>query len=184
MFSKGIRQGGPLSPYIFFLCMERLVHLIAVEVQNVGWKPLTVAKKAPKLSHMFFVDDLVLFAKASLDQVTIIFKVLYKFCLASRHRISKEKTIVFFSRNIDRHVARQIGDEIGFKTTTDLRKYLGLPIIHGRTTRGTYSYRVDKLQKCNTSYHTTRLSLAGRKTLVKSILSALPVYTMQTTILP
>ena len=53
--------------------MERLVHLIAVEIQNVGWKPLTVAKKAPKLSHMFFADDLVLFAKASLDHVMYIF---------------------------------------------------------------------------------------------------------------
>ena len=103
--SKGIRQADPLSPYIFVLCMERLAHLIIVEVQNGGWKPLTVAKKEPKLSHLFFVDDLVLFAKASLDQVAIISKVLDNFCLSSGHRISKEKTTVFFWRNTDRHVA-------------------------------------------------------------------------------
>ena len=65
--SRGIRQGNPLSPYIFVLCMERLAHLISTEVQNEGWKPLKVAKKAPKLSHLFFVNDLVLFVRASLD---------------------------------------------------------------------------------------------------------------------
>ena len=37
---------------------------------------------------------------------------------------------------------------------------------------------------CSTSYHTTRLSLVGKTTLVKFVLSALPVYTMQTSILP
>ena len=136
----------------------------------------------PKLSHLFFADDLVLFAKTSLDQVAIISKVLDNFCLSLGHRISKEKTTVFFSRNTDRHVARQIGDEFGFKTMTDLGKYLGLPTIRGRTTRGTYSYLVDKLETCSTSYHTTHLSLVGRTNLVKSVLSALPVYTMQTVV--
>ena len=66
LLSRGIRQGDPFSPYIFVLCMERLAQLITVEVQKKAWKPLTVAKKAPKLSHLFFVDDLVLFAKVSL----------------------------------------------------------------------------------------------------------------------
>ena len=95
-----------------------------------GWKPLIVARKAPKLSHLFFADDLVLFVKASLDQVDIISKVLDNFCLSSGHRISKEKTTVFFSRNTDNHVAQQIGDGFGFKITTDMGKYLGVPIIH------------------------------------------------------
>ena len=86
--------------------MERFAHLISVEVLNRGWKSLTVARKAPKLSHLFFADDLVSFAKASLDQVDIISKVMDNFCLLSGHRISKEKTIVFFSRNTDNHVAQ------------------------------------------------------------------------------
>ena len=100
-----------------------------------GWKPLVVAKKVPKLSHLFFVDDLVLFAKASLDQVAIISKVLDKFCQLSGHRISKEKIVVFFSKNTNRQMAQQIGEGFGFKITNDMRKYLRVPIIHGRTTR-------------------------------------------------
>ena len=60
--------------------MKRLSHLISAEVHNGGWKPLLVARNAPKISHLFFVDDLVLFAKASCDQVASITRVLDAFC--------------------------------------------------------------------------------------------------------
>ena len=182
--SRGIRQGDPLSPYIFVLCMERLAHLISTKVQNGEWKPLTVAKKAPKLSHLFFADDLVLFAKASLDQVAVISKVLDNFCAFSGHRISKEKTTIFFSKNTDPVVASQIGDGFGFQITNNIGKYLGVPLIHGRTTTNSYSYLVDKLQMRSSSYHSSRLSLGGRTTLAKTVLSALPIYTMQISVLP
>ena len=184
MLTRGIRQGDPLSLYIFVLCMERLAHLISAEVQNGGWKPMSMARNAPKLSHLFFVYDLVLFAKASFDQVAIITKVLDTFCSSFGHHIGKDKSIVFFSSNTNNHVAYQTGEAFKFKVTADLGKYLGVPVIHGQNTRGTYFYLVDKLQKHNTSYHSTRLSLAGRTTLAKSVLSALPIYTMQTTVLP
>ena len=81
-------------------------------------------------------------------------------------------------------MAQQIGQAFRFKVATDLGKYLRVPIIHGRTTKGTYSFFVDKCQKRSSSYHSTRLSLACRTTLAKSILSALPIYTMQTVVLP
>ena len=103
--TRGIRQGDPLCPYIFVFFMERLSHLISVEVQNGGWKLLSVARNAPKISHLFFAHDLVLFAKASCDQVVIITRVLDAFCLTYSHHISKDKTTMFFSRNTYDHVA-------------------------------------------------------------------------------
>ena len=106
----------------------------------------------PKLSQLFFADDLILFAKAYLDQVAIISKVLDIFYLSSGHRISKEKTTLFFSKNTDPHMASQIGDSFGFTVTTDIGKYLGVPLIHGRVTKSTYSYLVDKLQLRRSSY--------------------------------
>lgn len=65
--SRGVRQGDPISPYLFVLCMERLGHLIQKEVDCGLWKPIGITRLSPKVSHLFFTDDLVLLAEASLE---------------------------------------------------------------------------------------------------------------------
>ncbi|CAL1401630.1 unnamed protein product [Linum trigynum] len=81
--SRGLRQGCPLSPYIFTLCMERLGHLIQKEVEGGRWKPIQASPGGPALSHIFFADDLVLFAEASEEQGELIMKCLDQFFQAS-----------------------------------------------------------------------------------------------------
>ncbi|KAF7844636.1 putative RNA-directed DNA polymerase [Senna tora] len=76
--------------------------------------------------------------------------------------------------------------DMGFTGTSthDLGKYLGVPIIHGRRTKHTYSFIVDKVQNRLSSWKSSSLSLAGRVTLVQSVTSAIPSYVMQTVELP
>ena len=64
--TRGIRQGDPLSPYIFVLCMERLSHLIE---EALGTGALVFASSGgPPLSHLFFADDLIVFGEATVEQ--------------------------------------------------------------------------------------------------------------------
>ena len=67
--SRGIWQGDPFSPYIFVLCIERLSQMISLAVENKIWEPIQLSRSSPTLSHLCFADDLVLFAKASMEQV-------------------------------------------------------------------------------------------------------------------
>lgn len=76
---RGLRQGDPISPYLFVLCMERLGHLIMSEVQRGSWKPVTLGKGGPSISHLFFADDLFLFGRATENQAHRIRKVLDDF---------------------------------------------------------------------------------------------------------
>lgn len=81
--SRGLRQGDPLSPYLFVMCLERLCHLIEMSMDCKEWKPISLSRGGPKLSHICFADDLILFAEASVAQVKVIRKVLERFCFAS-----------------------------------------------------------------------------------------------------
>ena len=78
--SRGIRQGDPLSPYLFILCMEYLGQLIVEKCNAKLWQPVKASSSGPAFSHLFFADDLVLFARADGTNCSTIRDVLDKFC--------------------------------------------------------------------------------------------------------
>ena len=79
----GIRQGDPLSPYLFVLCMERFGNIIADALREGVWRPIFASRGGPPLSHLFFADDLILFGETTLEQTKIMKHCLDRFCTAS-----------------------------------------------------------------------------------------------------
>ncbi|WJZ99755.1 hypothetical protein VitviT2T_018172 [Vitis vinifera] len=98
--SRGFRQGDPLLPYIFVLCLERLAHLINVKVGNGKWKPIQIGRNGPALSHLLFADDLLLFAEALANQIRVILDCLNNVYASSSQKISSAKTRIFCSKNV------------------------------------------------------------------------------------
>jgi len=182
--TRGIRQGDPLSPYIFVACMERLSHLIEGLVQSGQWKPLRVCQNGPQVSSLFFADDIVLFAKANITQARLIQECLTRFCMASGQKVSASKSRIYFSPNTHASEMANVCNVLGIEPTDDLGKYLGVPTINGRVKKSQYQYILDRISKKLAGWKTSCLSLAGRATLIQSTLSAIPSYTMQTARLP
>ena len=74
--SRGIKEGDPLSPYLFIICIEYLGHLIGDKCAAKVWNLVKTSKNGPSFLHLFFVDDLVLFVGADLENCLAINEVL------------------------------------------------------------------------------------------------------------
>ena len=81
--SRGIRQGDPLSPYLFILCMDFLGHLIEEKCSGNLWHPVKASQSGLALFHLFFADDLVFFARTDYVNCSVIRDVLDDFCSIS-----------------------------------------------------------------------------------------------------
>ena len=95
--SKGLRQGDPISPYIFILCMEFLSSLINKKCEDGNWVKVKASCGGPGFSHSFFTNDLLLYAKADCGNCEATVDVLEEFCVLTGQKISKAKSKVFFS---------------------------------------------------------------------------------------
>ncbi|KAK2664187.1 hypothetical protein Ddye_002761 [Dipteronia dyeriana] len=140
----GIRQGDPLSFYLFVLCMEKLSHLIMQRVNAGEWKGVKVSRGGPCISHIFFTDDVILFGQGSTTQAEMM-ECLDIFCNLSGQQIKFSKSCLFCSGNTNVRVAKEIFEVCGSPLTKDLGKYLGIPLIHERIMNSTYSALVEKV---------------------------------------
>ncbi|PNX94494.1 ribonuclease H, partial [Trifolium pratense] len=125
----GIRQGDPISPYLFVICMDKLSHLIMQEVQEGKWKPMRAGRNGPLISHLMFADDLILFAEANVDQLQVVLNVIDRFCQMSGQQVSQEKTSIMFSKNVCPQKKEELTTMSGFSEATSLGKYLGVPLV-------------------------------------------------------
>lgn len=74
--SRGLRQGDPLSPYLFLICSEGLSALLNREESLLNLSGLKINNYCPALTHLFFADDSLIFLKASDSECRTIRNVL------------------------------------------------------------------------------------------------------------
>lgn len=106
------------------------------------------------------------------------------FCQISGQQVNFAKSCVFVSKNVPRGFAHSLAGKYGSPLTDNLGKYLGVPVIHDRVSKYTYSKVVERVQDRLAAWKCNTLPMAGRITLVKAITASLPVYTMQSARLP
>lgn len=101
-----------------------------IKVLEQRWDPIIFGKSRTTFLSSFFVDDSVLFSSTTKRQTRLITSILDEFCLNLRHKVSNQKTEIFFSSNISKHSRIWICDTLGFDMTEDLGRYLGVPMLH------------------------------------------------------
>ncbi|XP_057419083.1 uncharacterized protein LOC130713326 [Lotus japonicus] len=181
---RGLRQGDPLSPYLFVLCMERLAIQIQKLVTQGTWKPVRITKDGVGISHLFFADDVLLFCQASKEQLQLVNNTLKEFCEASGMKVNLDKSRMLFSKAVDHQRQINLSHIAGISRASDLGKYLGIPLLKGRVTKAHFAFLIGKMSSRLTSWKNNLLNRAGRVCLAKSVLTSIPVHAMQSLWLP
>ena len=91
----GIRQGCPLSPFLYIMQEDSLSRKLTAE-RNVGAiSGIRLTKEIEPINHPLFVDDSLLPGGASLRIARVFQKILQSFCTISGVLVNKIKSVVY-----------------------------------------------------------------------------------------
>jgi hypothetical protein len=96
---RGLRQGDPLSPYLFIICAEGLSALIREAERRGDIEGIRVCTPAPRVTHLFFADDTLILLKATVRGARCLHQVLELYEEVSGQMVNKDKTTIMFSPN-------------------------------------------------------------------------------------
>lgn len=182
--SRGIRQGDPLSPYIFILCGEVLSGLCKKAVREGSLEGIRVARGCPRINHLLFADDTMFFCSASANSCKALQRIITLYEEASGQQINKSKSAVTFSKKTPVEMKEEAKAILGIHKEGGEGKYLGVPEHSGRKKRDLFTSIVDRIRQRAVSWSSRCLSRAGKLTMLKSVLTAIPTYTMSCFELP
>ncbi|KAL6226651.1 hypothetical protein ACLB2K_000612 [Fragaria x ananassa] len=182
--SRGLRQGDPLSPYLFLLVSEVLSLRLTRAVNEKQLLGISLSRGCPILSHIFFADDALFFLKGTLNNCSHLSHILSKYCTASGQLINMEKSGIYFSPNTPRQMAFLMCELLSFREALNPGIYLGLPSLWGRSKREAVSYIKERISRKIEGWKEGSLSVAGKEILIKSVALAIPAYPMSCFKLP
>lgn len=182
--SRGIRQGDPLSPYLFILIAEGLTALINKHEASGDFHGVGIARGVPKITHLLFANDSFIFFRANLSESTICKHILDLYATASCQLINFEKSSINFSRNVGEEARNAVSSVLGVRRVGNLGTYLGLPSLIGRNRSEISSFLKSRIVGRVHSWNHKFLSRVGREVLLKSVVQALPSYAMNVFLIP
>ncbi|XP_074316673.1 uncharacterized protein LOC141652948 [Silene latifolia] len=174
----GIRQGDPLSPYIFALCTEVLSQMIVYAQDGTFIKGIKICKNGPEISHLLFADDSLFFIRGDFGDLDFLMNIIDEYCVASGQCINTDKSSILFSPNCSLMTVKKCLTEYNFAPKHDLGKYLGLPTSIGSSKTDLFKFLVDKTKRRLSSWNNILLSSAGKLTLIRSVLSSLSLFSL------
>lgn len=173
--SRGLRQGDPLSSFLFIICVEGFSSLLRdAEARKIHG--LKIGKKVNAISHLFFADDSLLFTRANEGEAEKSLEILSTYEAALGQRLNMEKSEVTFSRNIAQEKKQLLQMKLSCMAVESHDKYLGLPTFVSGSKKKVFKPIHERVLKKLKGWKEGFLSQAGREILIKSVAQALPTY--------
>lgn len=181
---RELRQGDPLSPYMFILCAEGLSLLLSDAEERGTIHGIRVARSAPAVSHLLFADDSLLFFKAKEQEAHAIKRCLETYEKASGQIVNFQKSCAVFSGNTQSWLRDDICSILAVEHKDDFGKYLGLPSFINRNKRAIFEFIEQKIMQRTSGWNKKYLTNAGKEVLIRSVAQSMPVFAMSIYLLP
>lgn len=132
---RGLRQGDPLSLYLFIICAEWLSWMISKSQIERKIDGIQICRRAPPITHLFFADDSLFFFKINKRSIDEVKRILISYESISGQKINFAKSEI--CRNVGMQDRLWISSILNVKIVNQHGKYLGMPFIYGPNKRDT-----------------------------------------------
>lgn len=179
---RGLRQGDPLSPYLFLLVMEGFSALFQYKMDQNGFV-FHPKCEALQISHLIFADDLFVLSGADPQSFRTIQEALQDFLLFSGLKPNLQKSSIYLARVTQTHRS-ELCSILPIPMSTLPVRYLGVSLISTRLRSEDCVQLKDKILNRIQSWTNKKLSYGGRAELVQSVLFSIQVYWSSIFIIP
>lgn len=169
--SWGLKQGDPLSPYLFLFIVKALGRGLHHLLHTGQLAPFSLPRGATPISRLSFADDLVIFTRATGKSLSVLMDFLGLYESATGQLVNKLKSSFVVSKHCTAARRRMISHMTGISSADLPMKYLGCMLHKGRGRRVYFQHIVDKINSALTGWSWKLLSQGGRLCLIKHVLS-------------
>ncbi|CAA7027574.1 unnamed protein product [Microthlaspi erraticum] len=121
--TRGLRQGDPLSPFLFIILTEALISQLRGAEEEGRLTGLKIARACPPVSHLLFADDSLFFCRADVLQCAELIKILKCYGLASGQQLNTAKSSVFFGSKVPNEQRIAIKNTLGISKEGGMGTY-------------------------------------------------------------
>ena len=175
---RGLRQGDPISSYLYILCADILSHLIDVQVRRKKINGIKIGQGTPYVTHIFFADDSLFFCIANQNNCKALKEVFDIYEKCSGQKINQDKSVITFGSKVHGSKQDSLKHILGISNHGGDGKYLGLPEQFGWKKKEMFSTVVQRVKQRTSHWSTKFLSPAGKEVMIKSVAVSTPIYSM------
>lgn len=179
---RGLRQGDPLSPYLFVIAMNCLSHMLNQAATQNRFKYHTNCSQI-KLTHLSFADDLLIFIDGSISSVQHVLQVLKEFETRSGLAVSMQKTC-FYASGLTQSETDLIQASTGMSLGSLPFHYLGVPLNSRKPSLASCEPLIHQIKTKFSSWSVKTLSFSGRLLLIKTVIAGINTFWCSAFILP
>ncbi|KAM0044066.1 putative RNA-directed DNA polymerase [Helianthus debilis subsp. tardiflorus] len=172
---KGMRQGDPLSPFLFLVVMEGFSRMISRAMEEGMLKGIPTPNNGPILSHLLYADDAIVLGDWSKEELGNVMRILRCFYLCSGLKINVNKSNLV-GIGVNGEEIGAMANNFGCKPDTLPFNYLGLRVGANMNRVNNWWPVLEVFRSRLAKWKSHLLSISGRVVLIKSVLESLPAY--------